>query len=61
MERPVLTALVSAMGSQALVTKIGTKRPLVVGLATVAVGIFTMKAQRAISSGESEPRSRPST
>ena len=34
-----LTALVSAIGSQALVTRVGTKRPLAVGLVIAAVGI----------------------
>jgi EmrB/QacA subfamily drug resistance transporter len=34
-----LTALVSAMGSQALVTRVGTKRPLAAGLVVAAVGI----------------------
>ena len=34
-----LTALGSAIGSQALVTKLGTKGPLVVGLVVAAVGI----------------------
>ncbi len=37
-----LTALVSAIGSQALVTRVGTKRPLAVGLVVVATGIFLL-------------------
>jgi EmrB/QacA subfamily drug resistance transporter len=37
-----LTALASAMGSQALVTKVGTKRPLAVGLGIAAVGIWLL-------------------
>ena len=37
-----LTALVSAMGSQAIVTRVGTKRPLVTGLVVAAVGILLL-------------------
>ncbi len=45
-----LTALFSAVGSQALVTKVGIKRPLTVGLVLAAIGIFLLSRMSAESS-----------
>lgn len=45
-----LTALGSAVGSQALVTSVGIKRPLTIGLVLVAIGIFLLSRISADSS-----------